>query len=196
MQVGLGQVLPLLQPQHLQRRQPGPSRQHRQQRRAEAHREAEQVSTRNNATTEEVVNKVTEEVIKVNTVTSETTSKDPSRNVEVTVIATIEVTEEVIDDELDTIPQLDGDLDFLNEPNYCKICKDSDELETAEDLSYHMMNDHDPQDVLANYGQDWIDGRRHCIRQWSPFLNCFPPLPYYRVVFPVHIVILYLCWTL
>ena len=182
LQVGLGQVLPFLQPQHLQRRQPGPSRQRRQQRRAEARREADQVSTRNNATTEEVVNKVTEEVIKGNTVTeevtSETTSKDPSRNVEVAVKATTEVTEEVVDDELDTIPQLDGDLDFLNEPNYCKICKDSDELETAEDLSYHMMNDHDPQDVLANYGQDWIDGRRHCIRRWSPFLNWFstPPI--------------------
>ena len=90
-----------------------------------------------------------------------------------------DITEKVLDDEVDnsfigTIPQLDGGLEAKsNDPNYCKICKDSDELESAEDLSYHMMNDHDPQEVLALFGHNWIEERRYCIRKGSPFEKCF-----------------------
>ena len=47
------------------------------------------------------------------------------------------------------IPQHDGGLEpEINDPNYCKICKNSDEIESAEDFSFHMMNDHDPNEVL------------------------------------------------
>ena len=47
------------------------------------------------------------------------------------------------------IPQLDGGLEpEINDPNYCKTCKNSDEIESAEDFSFHMMNDHDPKEVL------------------------------------------------
>ena len=67
----------------------------------------------------------------------------------------------------------DGEFE-QNEPYYCKLCKDCpDELEYGEDLSYHMMNDHEPNEVLVNYGQDWIEARRYCIRRWSPFTNWF-----------------------
>jgi hypothetical protein len=59
-----------------------------------------------------------------------------------------EITEKVSDD--------GGLEDKLNDANFCKICKDSDELESAEDLSYHMINDHDPQEVLALYRNNWI----------------------------------------
>ena len=76
------------------------------------------------------------------------------------------------------IPQLDGVLEpEINDPNYCKICKNSDEIESAEDFSSHMMNDHDAQEVLAIFGQTWIEERRHCIRRGSPFVNwVFTPI--------------------
>ena len=74
----------------------------------------------------------------------------------------------------DAIPQLDGDIDISSEPTYCKICKECpDEFETAEDVSYHVMNNHETQDVLNNYGKDWIEERRYCIRRFSPFSNWF-----------------------
>ena len=68
------------------------------------------------------------------------------------------------------IPQIDGGLEpEINDPNYCKICKNSDEIESAEDFSFHMIYDHDPKEVLAMFGQNWIETRRHCIRRGSPF---------------------------
>ena len=84
-----------------------------------------------------------------------------------------EITEKVLEvysSFTENIPQLDGGLEVkTDDPNYCIICKDSDEIESAEDFSYHMMNDHDPQEVLAIFGQTWIEDRRHCIRRGSPF---------------------------
>ena len=39
-------------------------------------------------------------------------------------------------------------------PSYCKFCRTfEEETDTAEDLSYHLMNNHQPQEVLENYGQ-------------------------------------------
>ena len=74
----------------------------------------------------------------------------------------------------DAIPQLDGEIDITSEPTYCKICKECpDEFETAEDVNYHVMNNHETQDVLFNYGKDWIEDRRYCIRRFSPFSNWF-----------------------
>ena len=89
-----------------------------------------------------------------------------------------EKTEKVIDEPdnslTEMIPQLDEVLEpEINDPNYCKICKNSDEIESAEDLSYHMMNDHEPQEVLVIFGQNWIEERRHRIRRSSPFENWF-----------------------
>ena len=94
------------------------------------------------------------------------------------VSADIDVTEKVNDlfEESFTgnIPQLDGEsVCVRNDSNYCKLCKNSDEIESAEDLNYHMMNDHDPQEVLALFGREWIEERRYCIRKWSPFESWF-----------------------
>ena len=89
---------------------------------------------------------------------------------------TIEKIEEAIDEKLsdDAIPQLDGDIDISSEPTYCKICKECpDEFESAEDVNYHVMNNHQTQDVLINYGKNWIEERRYCIRKFSPFSNWF-----------------------
>ena len=72
----------------------------------------------------------------------------------------------------ENIPQLDGESN-TNDPTFCPICKNSDELESAEDLDYHLMNDHDPQKVFAIYGKEWIENRRKCIRKWSPFERWF-----------------------
>ena len=69
-------------------------------------------------------------------------------------------------------PQLDGGLEAkTDDPNYCIIFQDSEEIEYAEEFSYHMMNDHDPKEVLASFGHTWIEERRHCIRRRSPFEN-------------------------
>ena len=66
------------------------------------------------------------------------------------------------------------EIDISNEPTYCKICKECPaEFETAEDVSYHVMNNHETQDVLLNYGKPWIEERRYCIRRFSPFSNWF-----------------------
>ena len=91
-------------------------------------------------------------------------------------------TEKVIDDPDNSltamIPQLDGGLEpKIDDPNYCKICKNSDEIESADNFSCHMMNYHDPKEVLGMFGQNWIEKRRHCIRRGSPFENwVFTPI--------------------
>ena len=72
------------------------------------------------------------------------------------------------------IPQIDGCNDAMNEPNYCKVCKCCpNEIETSEDISYHVMNNHVVKEVIDAYGQDWASERRYCIRRWSPFENFF-----------------------
>ena len=74
-----------------------------------------------------------------------------------------------------TIPQLDGVGDSIEtRDTYCKVCKECpDEIETSEDISYDVMNDHDTNEVLAAYGQELIQERKYCIRKWSPFENWF-----------------------
>ena len=139
----------------------GPSRQRRRARRAAAR--AEQLVDNANDDTEDVVN--AEEAL------------IPNATVKVAEIVK-EVFVEVFDDSENSfnniIPQLDGGLeDQSDNPNFCKICKNSDELESAEDLSYHMMNDHEPDEVLAIFGRNWIEERRYCIRRSSPFEKWF-----------------------
>ena len=81
--------------------------------------------------------------------------------------------------ETETIHQLDESGKKMEKPTYCKLCKECwPEMETAEDLSYHMMNNHEPQEVFENYGQRWIEERKHCVRKMSPFTSWFstPPI--------------------
>jgi hypothetical protein len=43
-------------------------------------------------------------------------------------------------------------------PSYCKLCRTcEEETDTAEDLSNHLMNNHQAQEVLENYGQKYIE---------------------------------------
>ena len=71
------------------------------------------------------------------------------------------------------IPQIDGCND-ANEPTYCKVCrKCPNEIETSEDVNYHVMNNHDKKEVLEVYGQEWARTRKYCIRRFSPFENYF-----------------------
>ena len=59
-------------------------------------------------------------------------------------------------------------------PSYCKLCRTcEEETDTAEDLSYHLMNNHQPQEVLEHYGQKYIQEKRYCIRKGSPFSSWF-----------------------
>ena len=59
-------------------------------------------------------------------------------------------------------------------PSYCKLCRTcEEETDTAEDLSYHLMNNHQPQEVLEHYGQKYIQEKRYCIRKGSPFSGWF-----------------------
>jgi hypothetical protein len=66
------------------------------------------------------------------------------------------------------IPQIDGfsDLELTSKPTYCKICE---EMETSEDINYHVMNNHETSMVYAKYGKLWVEKRQYCIRKNSPF---------------------------
>ena len=70
------------------------------------------------------------------------------------------------------IPQVDGMSEYedMLKPTYCKICQECPyEIETSEDISYHVMNDHEANQVYEKYGKLWVDQRRYCIRRGSPF---------------------------
>ena len=74
------------------------------------------------------------------------------------------------------IPQLDGDSsNEAFEENYCKVCEEwTDEIETSEDVNYHVMNEHEANAVLSKYGHEWVNQRKYCIRKDSPFEVIFP----------------------
>ena len=64
------------------------------------------------------------------------------------------------------IPQNDGacDLDVL-QPTYCKICEECpDEMQTSEDVNYHVINNHETNLVYDKYCKLWVEERRN-----SPF---------------------------
>ena len=74
----------------------------------------------------------------------------------------------------ETIPQVDGSLEIARDKyypeNYCKICEECpNDIETAEDVNYHTMNDHQAKDVVDKYGNQWILDRMYCVRRGSPF---------------------------
>jgi protein-arginine kinase activator protein McsA len=72
------------------------------------------------------------------------------------------------------IPQVDGSSDVVNEPTYCRVCKECpDEIKTSEDINFHVMNDHEVMAVIENYGKEWASERQYCIRRWSPFEKYF-----------------------
>ena len=63
--------------------------------------------------------------------------------------------------------------------SYCKVCEDgSEETNSEEDLAWHLMNNHDPEEVLDKYGRQFIDDKRYCVRKGSPFYSWFstPPI--------------------
>ena len=168
LRVRLGHAPGPLQPQahfpHPQNRtRNGPSRQRRRARRAAAR--AEQPAGNEHVETENVVN--AEEAVILNS--TEKVAADNSALI-------TEIVPDGSDNSFtENIPQFDGGLDDKSDddPNFCVLCKNSDEIESAEDLSYHMMNDHDPEEVLATFGRNWIEERRYCIRRSSPFENWF-----------------------
>ena len=83
-----------------------------------------------------------------------------------------EVVRNVIVEETSIVESGDNDLiiDETAEPTYCRICKEvCEEMETAEDVSYHIMNNHEIDEVITEYGQDWIQERIYSIRRGSPF---------------------------
>ena len=137
-----------------------PSRRRRRARRAVAReKEAVKATTEKVTKAEEAVQE-SPEIVGEDSETEEKVAKETS--------------EQSLDEVNETIPQLDGGLEISNEPTYCRICKDChEEIETAEDLSYHVMNNHETNDVISNYGRDWIEIRRYCIRRNSPFYNWF-----------------------
>jgi hypothetical protein len=58
----------------------------------------------------------------------------------------------------------------MAEPSYCNFCRTcGEETKTAEDLSYHLMNNHQPQEVLGHYRKKFIEEQHYCIHsfQWS-----------------------------
>ena len=72
------------------------------------------------------------------------------------------------------IPQVDGSSDMVNEPTYRRVCKECpNEIETSEDINFHVMNYHEVMAVIENYGQEWASERQYCIRRWSPFEKFF-----------------------
>ena len=73
------------------------------------------------------------------------------------------------------IPQIDGNSDKIDETTFCRICKDwHEETKTSEDLSYHIMNNHETSHVFEAYGHEWVEQRKSCIRRGSPFYALFP----------------------
>ena len=74
-----------------------------------------------------------------------------------------------------SIPQIDGTSDTIQETTFCRICKDChEETKTSEDLSYHVMNNHETSHVFQAYGHEWVEQRKYCIRRGSPFHTLFP----------------------
>ena len=149
------------------RNRDNPSRQRRRARRAAAREEKAAKATIENPTkAEEAVQEIFAEENSENTI-------EDSKTEEIDAKGTSEE-DDCVGEVNGTIPQLDGGLEIVNEPTYCRICKDChEEIETAEDLSYHVMNNHETNDVVLNYGMDWIESRRYCIRRNSPFYSWF-----------------------
>ena len=87
---------------------------------------------------------------------------------------TVQQMEVVTNIAVDSVKEPSVNSDDREAPTYCKLCKECwEDIETAEDLSYHIMNNHEPQKVFENYGQKWIEERRHCVRKMSPFIPWF-----------------------
>ena len=146
---------------------PGGARIRRREKRAAARKQAEEAkkAAEQNEKTSEIAEKAKDmsktenrEDSTVNVINEETTEKVEAK--------AVQVQDAIIDDKEYTSKVNDTEFD---DPHYCRICKNSDEIESAEDLSFHMLNDHEPEKVLEIYGQDWIEERKYCIRRGSPF---------------------------
>ena len=131
-----------------------PSRQRRRARRAAAQLEKVKVGARKETEQDSIAND--EIVIFEKTDVLETAQETLGKESNVA-----ETTPESSDDAI---------VDVTDEPTYCKICAEvCEEMETSEDVFYHIMNNHEVDDVLKDYGQEWIQARKYCIRKGSPF---------------------------
>eukprot|EP00092_Neocalanus_flemingeri_P078449 GFUD01097580.1.p1 GENE.GFUD01097580.1~~GFUD01097580.1.p1 ORF type:complete len:227 (-),score=45.55 GFUD01097580.1:81-761(-) len=66
----------------------------------------------------------------------------------------------------------DETFNRTEKPTYCRVCKEvCEEMATAEDISYHVMNNHETEEVTREYGNVWIDKKLHHVRQGSPFMK-------------------------
>lgn len=77
------------------------------------------------------------------------------------------------------ISQLDGQEDLEESESektpcplcpvwvYCKCgqCEECDNIATEEGLNVHILNDHEPTDVINHFQADWIQERKHCIQR-------------------------------
>ena len=80
------------------------------------------------------------------------------------------VTVEVNGNPIDAAEKVYEDLDIVLKPTYCRICEECpEEMESSEDISYHVMNDHETKLVYEKDGKLWVNQRRYCIRRGSPF---------------------------
>ena len=168
LRVRLGHAPGPMQPHfpHEKKSRNGPARQRRRTKRA-----AEKA-----AKTEEVEHGAEEATSSTTEVTVDDTVELIPSNDDITEKVMEKVTNIEMED-IGTIQIEDKDVE-QDDPAYCFFCKNSDELESEEDLSCHMMNDHDAKEVLAHYGKAWIEERRHFIRRGSPFVTWFstPPI--------------------
>ena len=60
--------------------------------------------------------------------------------------------------------------DWLVHLVYCKCgnCEECDNISTEKGLNVHIMNDHEPPEVIKNYEADWIhDQDRFHSQKWD-----------------------------
>ena len=170
--VQLGHV-PFLPPQHFQpkKKSVSPSRLRRRARRS-AERKADIANGAENT-------KIVEETVTI--ATAEEAVDNEHERVNETENATAE---EVYSKETPDCKEVCENDDCIcepdrNHPSYCKICKScSRETESEEDLWWHLMNNHNPVDVVDNYDKEKIEEKRYCVRKGSPFSSWFstPPI--------------------
>ena len=148
----------------------GPSQQRRCERRAESRALAAVEAVKELPEEEARIIELAEEAENK----SENANENIIENLENPNIVTVEVNANPIDEfspeSNDAAEKVDEDVDIVLEPTYCRICEECpEEMESSEDISYHVMNDHETKLVYEKYGKLSVNERRYCIRRVSPF---------------------------
>ena len=148
----------------------GPSQQRRRERRAESRALAAVEAVKELPEEEARILELAEEAENK----SENASENIIENLENPHIVTVEVNANPIDEfspeSNDAAEKVDEDVDIVLKPTYCRICEECpEEMESSEDISDHVMNDHETKLVYKEYGKLWVNQRRYCIRRGSPF---------------------------